>query len=853
MRPLSILLLTLALPACSGAPTEEPAPQPVAEPPPELPTPLLPAPSSAPAAVRLHTPGPQALRLLDTLGPHTRVSLPERVGPSGDTLALDTWSKDAETGLWTHPSPTRFDHQQYRATPPGSALVSADGTPVPYFHSLVDKQACRNTDTCWEVRKGTLYYTGPDAPSVQLQHSPTKADDLRRSPARSGLSPHAFVDWTATIAGLTREALLVPAGGSVQLTVDIPANTTLRFGLGAPAPRRAVGEDTPTARILVDGTQVWAGSTTTDAPWSEHTVDLSAYSSSTVTLSFETTPGTDSALGRAVAFAEPSIVPTVDPTAPVRRVVVIGIDTLRLDHLGLHGGPADLTPGLDAWGKGAILFDNARAPAPRTRPSFRSALTGRWPLEAIQASPLTRHFADAGFSTAGIVANVHLQPHLGFADGAGWWDYHDSDDAEPQVDRAIAWLDAHAGEDSFLFLHLMDPHIFYLAPEPFQDAFTAGMKQAGLPDRYNRWTLGEAEQKGRLKPVHKRFIQARYKGEVRYLDQHLARLLHHIDQLPGDTVVVLHSDHGEEFWDHGDFEHNHSLYDELMRTMLWIRPPGGWSGGPTRVDVPVSLVDIVPTLHSLFGLSHTEALDGTSLAPWLDPHDSDGQATLHTQLTDRPLQMGHMMFAREQWGVLHKGWTYTLETMTGAESAHHLPTDPTQQNNRTADAPLDDLRAALSASTGWPVGPGWRIKVEGLKVPFSLHFDTPVQAAGVIDPEAGRTRRANLEWGEVPPVLPTDVAAVELSDDGHTLSVVPGPKAEGTLYVLGPDAQTTATVRTDGMPDYTVTPGSRMLGKGTARIAAGPLLVPTQTEASMLAEQGDPRLYEALREMGYIE
>ncbi len=841
--------------ACSGSAPEPGPASPAPQAAPSLPEPAPTPPPGPPTAVAPTDSGAQVTRLLDHLDDSMVATFPADSPEPVDTLALPSWTHDTEADLWTHPTPTRFDHKQYRDTPPGTDLLDDTGQPIAFEGSLATGGKCVRAPSCWEIRADTLYFRGASPTGTTLRHTPSLHDQKRRSPSHSGLSHREFVDWSATLDGITREALLVPTDSAVTLRLTVPEGAHLRFGFGAPSARIHRPAHSPTGSVAVNDKVVWTATTTSDTPWTDHTVDLADYAGQTVKLRFQAAPDNAENTARAAAFAEPTIVPRLDGPKGPNRVVVVGIDTLRLDHLGLHGGPPDLTPGLDARGQAAILFDNAYTPAPRTRPSFRSALTGRWPLDAIGAPPLTRRFADAGFTTAGIVANVHLQPHLGFADGAGLWDYHDSDDAGPRVDRAIAWLDAHAREDSFLFLHLMDPHIFYLAPEPFQDAFTTGLPRAQMPDRYNRWTIDDAMQEGRLKPPHKDFIQARYKGEVRYLDHELSRLLAHIDTLPGDTLVVLHSDHGEEFWDHGGFEHNHSLYPELMRTMLWVIPPRGWANGPVRVEAPVSLIDIVPTLIELYDLpiSAEHPVDGTSLAAWLDPTRTTDQAAQSALLHDRPLQLGHLMFNREQWGVVSGDWAYTLETMTGTEAAFHLPTDPTWQQNSLSDAPLDTLRAALQTATGWPVGPGWRIQLKGPKTPFSLVFDNPVHAAGVLDPEAGRTRRANLEWGEVPPKLPADVATVTLSADQRTVHVVPGPHPHGSLYILGPAAGDSVEVRSPKSPTYRISPGSRMLGKAAARIAAGILIVPRSGEGAHLAELGDPRLVEALRAMGYIE
>lgn len=834
-----------------GCTTQAPAPS--AEPPSEavvLPEPVtLPA-SPAPSRPALQAPRAPAVRLASLLD-QAELSLALAYPTHTAALPLPDWSTD-KPGRHVHRSPVRFDHREYRSSPPTAALLNATGEAVPYAPRLVEDNRCqRGVQTCWEVEQDTLYVRSAVPPTAEwrLSHGTALSEARRISPIESGLSATDFVQWQPTIDGLTRQALLLPAPSTLTLSIDVHTDHVLRFGLGLPASRILTTADSRASlTVSIDEQVVFEHEATRGAPWTDHTIDLSPYAGRTIQLRFSTS---GSLQGAPLAIAEPTLAPTNGP--PPRRVVVVGLDTLRVDHVGLHGGPATLTPNLDAIGRQSIVFDDAWAPAPRTRPSFRTALTGRWPLEAIGAPPLSAVLQQQGFSTAGIVANVHLQPHLGFADGAGWWDYHDSDDADPQMERAIAWLERHAHEDTALFVHFMDSHVFYTAPEPYLDAFTDPADRGRLPDRYNRWTIAGLERDGELSDAQKRWIGGRYQGELRYLDQALGRLVQAIDALPGDTLLVLLSDHGEELWDHGGFEHNHSLHGEVMRSLLWVRPPGGWSDGPHRVSAPVSLADVAPTVFDLTGVPTAQRprVDGTSLAAFLNPEDTAQQATLSRSLTERPLPLGHMMFNLEQWGVRHGDWLYTLTTISGQEQAYHLPTDPTEQTNRLAEAPVEALRAALSAATGWPVVQGWRIRLDEPAEPFTLVFSEPIAGAGVIPPEAARTRRANLEWGEVPPRLPDDVATVTVSPDHTRVTVTPTHHA-GTLYVAGPGPTTQAKVEQDG-PAYVVSAGNRVLGRSKARIVPGTLILPTEREGAALSEVGDPRLTEALRAMGYIE
>jgi len=471
-----------------------------------------------------------------------------------------------------------------------------------------------------------------------------------------------------------------------------------------------------------------------------------------------------------------------------------------------------------------------------------------------------------GLQTGGIVANVHLAPRLGFAEGFEDWSYDNGANAGAQVDRALAWLDAHEAEDSFLFLHLMDPHTFYLPPAPFRDRFTGGLDRGFLPDRFNRWMVLDWDAKGSLAPTQKQWIGARYDGEIAYTDEELGRLIQAVDALPGRTLLVLHSDHGEELWDHGGYEHNHSLYDELTRVVLWIRPPGGVQGGPLRIDAPVSLADLAPTLFDALGVPADQRpdTDGTSLWPLVDPARAAEAPALTTRLDQRPLHQGYLMFDTERFSVVARGpaghlHKYILQTDSGTEQLFDLQADPGEQQDLAQQAGFDPApwARALAASTGWPVGPGWRLHLSHTGQPFTLRFAEPVEAAGVVDPEAALTRRANLEWGEEVAHRPEDVATVTLSEDHRTVQVTPGPWGVGTVWVLGPSAQAAATVD-DAGGTRPALQGPQVLGGVLSRIQAGTVLVPLETEAAAIAaanggEDATDEQIQALRELGYVE
>ncbi len=824
------------------------------------PLPTLPSAPASPV-VALQTPsGAVRWRGLDQLGSATIV-LPSAAPSPAEAVArweiTGPWTprKGKLAGFtgWTTPLP--FFHEAPRPNyAPWNATVTLDGTTIPYVNQAADVEGVG-----WLVEADQLTWLGKSAPGRPIVlEAPALASALRArqwDPAAG--SAAAFVRVEATEGRVTWQGLHLPAGGTVAAREVGSAGSFLKVGAMRHPHPLGPTHDTGVVEVVVRATGA-DGAARELARWrvapgdphAEHEVALEG-TATTLTFAAE---GVDGDASGHVVLTSPVVV--TKPARPVRRVVMIGVDTLRPDALGLNGYARPTSPGLDAWASQVVVFDRAWAPAPRTFPSFRTALTGRQPIAARSAPTLARHLYDAGFRTGGVVANVHLVPRFGFNEGFERWDYENGARAGEELDRARSWLDAHVDEDSFLFLHLMDPHTWYNAPEPWGSRFNPGPRPAGLPEVFERWQVLNLMKKPSWSAAHTAWIRGAYDGEVAYTSAQLSRFLEDVTKLPGDTLVVLHSDHGEEFWDHGGFEHNHSLSDDLVRAVLWIRPPGGWAGGPHRVKAPVGLVDIVPTVLDLVG-APLGTTDGTSLRPFVDAAQAGEVAARTASLVDRPLPLGHLMFGTERWGVVAQDQKYILHTTSGREEVYDLVRDPGEQHDRAATVTpeeLHTLRGALARATGAPVRPGWRLTPRGETRAFTVRFDGAIADAGVLDPDAGQEIRANIEWGETPRVSAADVGEVTLAPDRRSFQFLPGPRAAtGTLYVTCegacPEGALESTAA-DGAPVRTkIREGDIHLGKLRVGMKPGTIFLPPRGEAAA-APSDDQRA--ALEALGYL-
>lgn len=342
-----------------------------------------------------------------------------------------------------------------------------------------------------------------------------------------------------------------------------------------------------------------------------------------------------------IALRESPPIAAASAASPEARpnLVLITIDTLRADHLDLYGYERETAPNLRDFAAGGAVFETSISQAPATQLSMASMLTGLWPWsheDALsprpQGSPFLRsgfatlaeRLGSSGWATGGFVANIALREREGYAQGFQRWDQSaaeiGSGGIEHVLDPALAWL-ATVREPFFLWLHAIDPHhpYHFADPAPWEDASTPEF--ARFRDEWAARTVWEQTMRldavldgAALDPAETAYLVGRYDAEIRHADAGLARLfaaLRARGATDANTLIVITSDHGEEFLDHGGMLHSRSLYDELLHVPLVVRGPGVPAGA--RVAEQVRSVDIAATLLDAARLP-TDDLDGESLA-----------------------------------------------------------------------------------------------------------------------------------------------------------------------------------------------------------------------------------------------
>lgn len=400
-------------------------------------------------------------------------------------------------------------------------------------------------------------------------------------------------------------------------------------------------------------------------------------------------------------------------------IVFVLVDTLRADYLGTYGFDGPVSPNLDRLAEESVVFERAFAQAPWTKPSIASLFTSLAPethgvlahdgkyvapggattTEALSqdATTLAESLAAAGYETAAFVANPWLKADHGFAQGFATW-------TQPQgfklpvrapllLGAAGKWLAARdPAKPFFLYVHLMDVHGPYVAPDTDYDAVR---ESPGLGPSRPLTT----DERARLLPYllrtrwadtpeanDVRTWRARYAAGVHAADRALGSFLNGLTALGvlDDAIVVVTSDHGEELADHGAWDHGLRLYDEQIRVPLILRLPGGASGGQ-RVREVVSLIDVMPTLLARAGAAAPPAMQGRDLSPLLDEDEAGtpGGASFASGVKWQPRMRS---LRTPEWKLIADG---------DAARLFDVARDPGEQQDLAATRP-DERRALVS-------------------------------------------------------------------------------------------------------------------------------------------------------------
>ncbi len=351
------------------------------------------------------------------------------------------------------------------------------------------------------------------------------------------------------------------------------------------------------------------------------------------------------------------------PDAQRPNLVLIVSDALRADSLRLYGGTVP-APNLERLGREGVVFDKAYALAPWTLPSMTSLFASAYPagltpnidgrhwltqLWQYGLSPTHPTLAELlkkrGYATGAITSNALLWSIPGIMNGfdtrasahpillahegvfrhlpflqellAAWWPALDGlrphNACEDMAHYSRAYLARTCSKPFFLWTHYIDPHAPYDPPQRFR-----GKEKGPWPFFYpydggERWNIPKQGPEFSIDKADQAYVKSLYEGEIRYVDELVGRVLNQLDALGlrASTYICFTSDHGEELWEHGNWGHGHSVFQELLRVPLIIAGPGIQ---PQRITEPATALDLIPTLAELTGEPPLAEWKGTSFA-----------------------------------------------------------------------------------------------------------------------------------------------------------------------------------------------------------------------------------------------
>jgi choline-sulfatase len=432
-----------------------------------------------------------------------------------------------------------------------------------------------------------------------------------------------------TLGGLAKRGFALPGPGRLSFFVQVPAAAKLALAFGAPAAGASVAvriaRDGAPVRTLFEGP---AGEGRfTEAAW-----DLSSEAGRAVRIDLVGRSG-------ATTWGAPRLMvaSTAPPALPEKRfehIFVWMVDTLRADKVRVYNPKTRVeTPNYDAFAADATRFAWAHVPGTWSLPSHASILTGVYPTmhkAVAHEARLSREvpflaelLKKGGYRTGLFSSNGYVSSKWGF--DRGWDEIRNfireslPNGADYLWKTAGKWMDApaNANKPQFLYLATIEPHVIYNPKKEFLARYWQKPYRGPIRPNISGVQLGHIKS-GKLKITDndKAYLEALHDAEITQSDALFGAFLEDLKKrnIYESSVVVVVSDHGDEFWEHGDVGHAQGVYQELVHIPLIIRAPGLLPAGRV-VESDVEAMDLFPTLLDLAGQPVPRGTQGSSLLP----------------------------------------------------------------------------------------------------------------------------------------------------------------------------------------------------------------------------------------------
>lgn len=365
------------------------------------------------------------------------------------------------------------------------------------------------------------------------------------------------------------------------------------------------------------------------------------------------------------------------------HIIFVVVDALRADHVSSYGYPRQTTPNLDSQvAEQGVLFTDVTAASSWTNPSSGAMLTSHTPssIDTVWSDMerrmpedeelLAEYLHDAGYKTAGFVSNWWLRAQFGYDQGFDVYQNTTGDDARRAFainDLATKWLDNNinelqrSGQPLFLFLYYLDPHTWYEPLPPYDTLYDSTYTGTLTAEVYGH---GQEVVAGNIVPTERdvEHLLALYDGEISYWDFYLGQIFDYL-QIKGlleNSIIVVTSDHGQMFGEHGKWIHRNSLYEEVVRVPLLFRYPARLASGQV-LTTPVHMMDITPTLLDLVDVPVPNHMQGQSLLPQMQGGPAPVSRPIFSEMAGEtdPNSDAYWIAPRTNlYSVKQDGWKY---------------------------------------------------------------------------------------------------------------------------------------------------------------------------------------------------
>ena len=356
----------------------------------------------------------------------------------------------------------------------------------------------------------------------------------------------------------------------------------------------------------------------------------------------------------------------VRPSGP--NILLIVADALRPDHLGCYGYDRPTSPNIDKFASEAVVFEKAMSNSSWTLPSIGSLLTSLYPHEhrafhLMDSLPdecltLTELVRNRNYRTFAIQTNPCISKTYNFNQGFQYFEGLLLEKGEKVVNEFNALLKKNKNKPFFAYLHFMDTHLHYDAPEEFETIFEPEKINSpitGLVDSFIIRALSEIS----LPALDKQHLMNLYDAEIRYFDYCFKSIIDDLKKFGifDKTMIILTADHGEEFWEHSSFEHGHSLYNEILNVPLIIKY--ALNLPVKRIKYFVQLIDLFPTILSITQIKKDFVVRGKDLIP----------SIFNNNTIKEEIFIEAMRYGSEKKAILKDGWKLIHDTGVKSEKS----------------------------------------------------------------------------------------------------------------------------------------------------------------------------------------